>query len=422
MEEKKKKGGAAELPAAAARFGFSLLSIKAKAIILAAIAVIVIAAMIAATALIVMASFSNSNKQDANTVSMGGVCNTSNVAAGDGDQAAASTGSPTKSPVPGYPDSVMPVVQQIIATSRANGFPDEAAKLAITTAIGESSLGTNEAAMSDPNGDGDMGYYQQRTIYRDGAWYGTPEQVTDINWATATFLNGTDNEYGHMRGLKDVKGWAGLAPEEAIHRVQRNDPDTNYVYAKNYELAVQFFNAAEGGAPASLAPAANPNCAGTPVVATGDAAAVVAAAQTQVGLPYVFGGGSGTGPSTSNQRSEDAGESGFDCSGITSYGYQQGAGITLPRVASDQWAKYQSNMVPDDQLQPGDLLFYVYGRKGNTVSHTAMYVGDGKMIEASHGSNSVRITTARTSSNDKGYVGAARVLGADAPQEGGDAK
>lgn len=423
MEEERSRGGAGELPAAVARLGFSLLSGKAKLIALGIIAVALVAVLIMGVSLVVMASFAKNDKGAAANVNSG-------VCAAPAPAAAAGTtpvqGSPTTSPLPEYPDSVMPTVQQIIATARADGFPDEAALIAITAAMGESSLGTNTEAMQDPNGDGDQGYYQQRVKYRDGAWYGTPEQVTDIVWATRTFLNGTDNQYGHMPGLKDIEGWQGLAPAEAIHRVQRNDPDTNFVYAKNYEKARTLFAAVEGSAPASLVGAApSANCAGTPVVATGatgDAAAVVAAAQTQVGLPYVFGGGDGTGPGASNMRSQDAGEIGFDCSGITSYGYQQAAGITLPRVASDQWAKYQSNIVPDDALQPGDLLFYAYGRKGSRVDHVAMYVGDGKMVEASVSANAVRVTTARTSANDSGYVGAARVLGSSTPAAGGDTK
>lgn len=87
----------------------------------------------------------------------------------------------------------------------------------------------------------------------------------------------------------------------------------------------------------------------------------VAAALTQVGVPYVWGG-------------ETPG--GFDCSGLMQWAYAR-AGVSLPRQSKSQATVGRS--VSRSDIQPGDLLFYNYG-KG--VSHVAMAIGGGRLIEA----------------------------------------
>lgn len=79
--------------------------------------------------------------------------------------------------------------------------------------------------------------------------------------------------------------------------------------------------------------------------------------------PYVLGG---TTPS------------GFDCSGFTSYVFDQ-LGVTLPRTSEDQFNSGQA--VSLDEAQPGDLLFYDALGKGR-VSHVAIYLGDGNIVHA----------------------------------------
>lgn len=69
---------------------------------------------------------------------------------------------------------------------------------------------------------------------------------------------------------------------------------------------------------------------------------------------------------------------GFDCSGFTSYVYQQ-LGIALPRTSEEQFGVGQA--VSLDQAVPGDLLFYDSLRRGR-VSHVGMYIGNGMMVHA----------------------------------------
>lgn len=121
----------------------------------------------------------------------------------------------------------------------------------------------------------------------------------------------------------------------------------------------------------SASPPASPP---PPPVAGGGGAAAVQAAETQLGVPYVWG-------------AESPG-SGFDCSGLTAWAWSQ-AGVSLPHYSGAQMA--DSTPVPISDLQPGDLLFY--GPGGS--AHVAMYVGGGEMIEATFPGTVVRIDPVR---------------------------
>lgn len=117
------------------------------------------------------------------------------------------------------------------------------------------------------------------------------------------------------------------------------------------------------------------------------AAAAIAAARTQLGDPYVWGG---SGPDV------------FDCSGLTQWSYAH-AGLQLPRVAADQYNVGQH--VSLDQLQPGDLLFWATDISDPaTIHHVAMYIGGGMMIAAPHTGTVVQIQPVYLS----GYIGATR--------------
>jgi len=89
---------------------------------------------------------------------------------------------------------------------------------------------------------------------------------------------------------------------------------------------------------------------------------IVSAAYEQLGLPYEWGGCE---PGVA-----------FDCSGLALWCYQQ-VGYSLPHYSGAQAA--MTDLKPLEELLPGDLCFYA---PGGTVSHVAIYIGDGKVIEA----------------------------------------
>lgn len=119
----------------------------------------------------------------------------------------------------------------------------------------------------------------------------------------------------------------------------------------------------------SKSPTTKPTTTPPPVdvPVSGRAAAAVAAAQAQIGKPYVYGA---TGPSS------------FDCSGLTGYAWKQ-AGVSLPRTSQAQAGAGRS--IPFDQVQPGDLVIYYSG-----MSHVAIYAGNGQIIHAPKPGTTVR--------------------------------
>jgi len=121
-----------------------------------------------------------------------------------------------------------------------------------------------------------------------------------------------------------------------------------------------------------------------PPSAGGAAGVAVAAAESQLGVPYVWGG-------------ESPGH-GFDCSGLVAWAWGQ-AGVSLPHYSGAQMA--DTTPVPISDLQPGDLLFY--GPGGS--EHVAMFIGNGEMIEAPYTGAYVWITGLRL---DGGFAGAGR--------------
>lgn len=93
--------------------------------------------------------------------------------------------------------------------------------------------------------------------------------------------------------------------------------------------------------------------------------AVVTAAASVIGTPYVWGGASP--------------ETGFDCSGLVQWSYAQ-AGVAVPRTTADQ--VHIGVPVSVDRIAPGDLVFTRGGRPVHDYGHVAIYVGGGKVIVA----------------------------------------
>lgn len=85
--------------------------------------------------------------------------------------------------------------------------------------------------------------------------------------------------------------------------------------------------------------------------AFGGSTSVVAAARSQIGLPYSWGGGGTGGPSYGIGRG--AGTFGFDCSGLTEYSWWKGAHQAIGGVTNSQWA----NSFPISGPRPGALAF-----------------------------------------------------------------
>ena len=120
-----------------------------------------------------------------------------------------------------------------------------------------------------------------------------------------------------------------------------------------------------------------------------EVAKFLAAAKSRLGTPYVWGG---------------AGPTQFDCSGLVQWSMAQ-AGIVMPRVAADQARTGPLLRLSD--LRPGDLLFYHTDPTAPSyISHVAIYIGNGQMIQAPEPGMNVETVPADFGA---GFAGAVRV-------------
>jgi cell wall-associated NlpC family hydrolase len=109
----------------------------------------------------------------------------------------------------------------------------------------------------------------------------------------------------------------------------------------------------------------------------GPRGAIAAAwALAQLGKPYEWGA---------------AGPDSYDCSGLTLRAWEA-AGVSVPRVAADQYAAGQR--VPLASAQPGDLVFFTTDPADPaSIDHVGLVVGPGVMIDAPHSGAVVRVTS-----------------------------
>jgi peptidoglycan DL-endopeptidase CwlO len=148
------------------------------------------------------------------------------------------------------------------------------------------------------------------------------------------------------------------------------------------------------GTPAAAGLAGSSLAAGTAATANGRAAlsmaelvAMLKAAASRVGYPYVWGG---SGPTT------------FDCSGLVQWSFAR-AGVVMPRVAADQ--ARTGPAIPFSRAQAGDLLFYRTDPTApDYISHVAIYLGKGLMIQAPHSGENVQIVPVALGSEFAGVV------------------
>lgn len=97
-----------------------------------------------------------------------------------------------------------------------------------------------------------------------------------------------------------------------------------------------------------------------------------------IGKPYVWGG-------------ESMQEGGFDCSGFIYAAFNK-AGHKLKRSTAQVYSSTVGTRIKLEDAKAGDLLFF--GQSLNKISHVAVFLGNGQMIES-----------IGNSKNDKNHVG-----------------
>jgi cell wall-associated NlpC family hydrolase len=132
---------------------------------------------------------------------------------------------------------------------------------------------------------------------------------------------------------------------------------------------------------------ASTNTAG--MQASPDALAAVAFALSQLGKPYAWA---------------EEGPNSYDCSGLV-YASYLSVGVKLPRVANNQYGAGQPVLA--SQLLPGDLIFFSTNPSDwRQIHHVAMYIGNGKVVQAPTFGDVVKISPVWWTE----YFGATRII------------
>jgi peptidoglycan DL-endopeptidase CwlO len=274
----------------------------------------------------------------------------------------------------------------IIAAGKAKNVPTQGVIVALAAAGQESvyrnlaNPGVPESLSLPHQGSGSnadsLGLFQQRP----SQGWGTPAQLMTPAYAASAFL-------AHL--LK-VAGWQDMPVTVAAQSVQRSGFPS--AYAKWATLAGQLVAKLAG----ITDPSGCTNVAGQDL--GGARQRIITAAESQLGLPYVWNAGDESGPTKSGSGCDPAAIGGcaavgFDCSGLTLYAWAA-AGIKLDHYAATQYT--QGKQVPVVNAQPGDLLFWATNTSVvASIHHVAIYLGNNTMIEAPQSGEVVRKTSVR---------------------------
>ncbi|MEP9383371.1 C40 family peptidase [Nocardioides sp. KR10-350] len=274
----------------------------------------------------------------------------------------------------------------IVAVGKSENVPARGQLIALMAALTESSLrvlsNTNAypGSGSIPN-DGDGGDHDSVGLFqmRPSTGWGALANLMDPAWSSRAFYGGPQGpNHGSPRGLLDINDWLTMDPGAAAQAVEVSAyPDR---YAVNQPVAEKVLATLTGVALDSGACTQDGNVPAN--LPPGFAGALIAAAAKEIGTPYVWGGGTFTGPTGG----------GFDCSGLVLYAAYQASGgrLRLPHYTGSQITMGQRITWADKQ--PGDLIFFSYPGAGGP-HHVAIYVGADKILQAPHTGDHVRYGT-----------------------------
>jgi cell wall-associated NlpC family hydrolase len=276
----------------------------------------------------------------------------------------------------------------IIASGQSENIPARGQMIAIMTALTESSLRVLSNIDAYPHsgnipndGDGSdhdsVGLFQQRPA----AGWGSVENLMDPVWSSRAFYGGPSGpNHGSPRGLLDIDGWASMDLGAAAQSVQVSAfPDR---YAVNRPIAEKVL-ATLSGVSLTGELACAQSAGEVPMnLPPGFAGDFIKAAASQLGKPYVWGGGTFEGPTGG----------GFDCSGLVLYAAYQASGgrIRLTHYSGDQI--HAGIGIPWAFKRPGDLIFFSYPGAGGP-HHVAIYVGGDRILHAPRTGDVVRYGT-----------------------------
>jgi cell wall-associated NlpC family hydrolase len=127
-------------------------------------------------------------------------------------------------------------------------------------------------------------------------------------------------------------------------------------------------------------------------------------------MPYSFAAGGADGPSygvaVDHDSRHDDKVYGFDCSGLTMYALAPW--LRLSHDAAAQYSEVGSYHPAINTLLPGDLVFWSADGTVEGIGHVAVYLGDGRVVQAPHSGDVVRVS--EIYEVEAGTMGATRPL------------
>ena len=202
---------------------------------------------------------------------------------------------------------------------------------------------------------------------------------------------------------EEARDTAQAAADEAQAKADAQRADVDRMYAQlaalkgtTLEMEREYQEGLAANPPTSPSPSPStppttpttpPTTPTTPPVSPPSSSAVetaIAFATAQVGDRYQLGG---------------MGPDAWDCSGLTKASYAAAGVYVGTHSSTDQYNRMASlgRLVPISQVQRGDLVFYSDGGSASNPRkyHVAIYLGNGKMIEAPNPTAPVRIVNLR---------------------------
>ena len=286
--------------------------------------------------------------------------------------------------VPGWTADQVTNARTIAQVALSLGLGDQGALVGVVVANTESTLiNVNFGDIQNGKMTTSRGLFQQIA-----AWAPEADRMDPVKSATMFFQGGQAGQ----KGLTSVAGWQAMPVPQAAQAVQGSEFSSGSNYAGNLAAATAITNAVTANCSSST------NVAGA--TGTGLGSAIVAAAQTQLGVRYSWGGGDLTGP-TLGQHDGGVADSfgdyaavGWDCSALTRYAVSQATQgrVTIPRTAADQRGAGSPVAADLTALVPGDLI--VFG-----TEHVGIYLGNSQMINAPYSGTVVRVDSLTTGIN-----------------------
>lgn len=238
------------------------------------------------------------------------------------------------------------IAKRIIEIGQQRNLSPRAWQIAIQAGKTESNLANLT------HGDRDsLGIFQMRP----SMGWGTVAQVTNVEYQINKFYD----------VLLEIPDWQTMRPGTAAQNVERSAFPTRY---HEWEALAAHLVSVNGNVSGFSGCEELP----TTSVLAGQA---IKYAQDQIGEPYVWGA---VGPDS------------FDCSGLVQQAWKA-AGVVIPKYSQTQYDQAGVH-VPLSQAQPGDLVFWGYGRDPQAVHHVALYLGDDEILHAPQPGESIERT------------------------------